>query len=86
MVSIVCAFIKGRAGIKLLRRRRLEFDVQMDDYTAKHMAKAEDAATSIKLTYTNLASGVLEDLPLGILGVHSSSHPNGWASGVGIQA
>ena len=44
--KISCRFTKVRAGLKLLRLRRLEFDAAngnlMDDYTAKHMEKARE--------------------------------------------
>ena len=74
--SVLCfffgVFLKVKVYISLMRRRREEFDdgvSKQDDYTQKHAKLLADVKRSLKLTYAAVSTALLEDLPMGILGM-----------------
>ena len=71
LVSIVSAYLKVDILISLRKRRNMEFSLttQDDAYTLKHIKRQGDVAKSIKMSYANLLAGLLEDLPLGLIGL-----------------
>ena len=67
--------------VALRRRRNLEFALttEEDAYTQKHSKRKADAVKSLHMAYANLLAGLLEDLPLGFIGLRfiqlSAQHP-----------
>ena len=71
LVSILSTYLKVDVLISLRRRRNMEFSLttQQDAYTLKHEKRRGDVAKSLRMTYANLIAGLLEDLPLGLIGL-----------------
>ena len=62
----------GDIYMDLVRQRRTEFGMGLseegDEYTKKHTGNLHDTQRTVEMVYTDLLSGLLEDLPLGALG------------------
>ena len=71
LVSILSTYLKVDVLISLRRRRNMEFSLttQQDAYTLKHEKRRGDVSKSLRMTYANLIAGLLEDLPLGLIGL-----------------
>merc|ERR1711988_842155 len=72
LVSILAAYLKLNVLVSLRKRRNVEFafsTAQDDEYTAKHIKRKGDQAKSLQMAYANLLAGLLEDLPLGLIGL-----------------
>ena len=67
--------------MSLRKRRNTEFALitQDDAYTLKHEKRRADVVKSVHMAYANLLAGLLEDLPLGLIGLRfvqlSAQHP-----------
>ena len=72
VASLTCFYLKINVYIDLMRLRRAEFGIGLpdkgDEYDRKHFLNLRDTQHTVKMCYTNLLSGLLEDLPLGTLG------------------
>ena len=71
LVSILSAYLKIEVLVSLRKRRNIEFALTTRDdaYTLKHSKRKGDVAKSLHMAYANLLAGLLEDLPLGLIGI-----------------
>ena len=71
LVSILSSYLKVKVLLSLRRRRNVEFALtaQEDAYTLKHKKRRADVVKSVHMAYANLLAGLLEDLPLGLIGL-----------------
>ena len=71
LVSVLGVALKAKVYVELMRRRRREFSDAADaePYPTKHTESLGESEKSILMCYANLAAGLLEDLPIGILGL-----------------
>ena len=71
LVSLLSAYLKLKVLISLRKRRKVEFSlISIEDaYTLKHQQRRNDVTKSLHLAYANLLAGLLEDLPLGFIGL-----------------
>lgn len=71
LVSLFGLALKVKVAIVIMRRRRLELSEvdRLDEYTAKHTTKLGKVRKSLFEHYAAIAAGLLEDLPMGVLGL-----------------
>ena len=71
LVSLLSAYLKIKVLISLRNRRKVEFSlIPIEDaYTLKHQQRKNDVTKSLHLAYANLIAGLLEDMPLGFIGL-----------------
>ena len=74
LVSALSLVLKVKAYINLARLRRVQFGIDVEtehrQYKRKHMERYNDATLDMKNRYYMALPGVLENLPMGVLGVH----------------
>ena len=71
LVSVLSSYLKVKVLLSLRKRRNVGFGLtaQEDAYTLKHSKRRGDAVKSVHMAYANLLAGLLEDLPLGLIGL-----------------
>ena len=71
LVSIIAAYLRIKVLVSLRKRRNVEFALttREDAYTLKHRKRKDDVSKFLHLAYANFLAGLLEDLPLGLIGL-----------------